>query len=367
MTIIDMLLYGGKPSYSKPVVSYPYVTNFMPSPFDPIGWTGASDIDGTITNVTTDNPSGEGFVGECTYLTDFFELNSTTGNRIPIATDEYVYLSILVRASPSDDDVKLFYRVDGVNGGSGQLKQDFLFTKSGVSSSDVLITELGDYRLIQIRCFISGTKSNIYGRFFIGTASPTNTVLYAQATFFGKSASLEYPYAYNSKFENTSDLDIWTTERANLSVINNDNLLFSPIGAPAGITTPMVIEGDKYSEVVIKWKRDGYVDGSNFFWWTNDNNQYFTPARVITFSMGGNNDSLEATTTGPDVDGFFTTLIDLSNHSEWNGQSGGSVKSIGVKFYVANSTPTEVDHIRVYSPALLEAYVETWPAVINNS
>lgn len=164
------------------IVSYPYVTNLMPSPFNPEGWTGATDPDGTILNVTEQNPSGESFVGQCTYLANFFVLNSSSGNRIPTVTDGYAYLSILVRALPTDDDVVLFYRFDSVG---SQIKQDFLFTKTGSSSGDVLFTELGDYRLIQIREYITGTLPDVHGRFFIGTGSPVNTVLYAQATFFG--------------------------------------------------------------------------------------------------------------------------------------------------------------------------------------
>ena len=43
-------------------VSYPGVTNSMPSPFDPSGWTGVTDSDGTLNNEQLVNPSGEDFV-----------------------------------------------------------------------------------------------------------------------------------------------------------------------------------------------------------------------------------------------------------------------------------------------------------------
>jgi hypothetical protein len=81
--------------------------NYMPSPFDPEGWFGASsDPDGSITNVFTDNPSGEVFVGlvEMNSSNDFTILRK---DGLYLEAGDTAYTCLLVKDLTSDYIVTL--------------------------------------------------------------------------------------------------------------------------------------------------------------------------------------------------------------------------------------------------------------------
>lgn len=89
--------YGVVGDYADPSgnVSYPSVTNSMPSPFDPSGWTGANDTDLAYQSVTETNPSGQSFVGEFEYVgTGTAPINYSTNNNAIIGGKYYISLLI---------------------------------------------------------------------------------------------------------------------------------------------------------------------------------------------------------------------------------------------------------------------------------
>lgn len=170
----------------RDAVLYSNETNYMPSPYNPENWTGAfNSVKGLITNVISPNPAGRNYIGRVEYLSKYLELNSSVGDTIPSVSSGFVYCGIVVRVLPTDEDVKLFYRIDadGV-----RLKQAEFYTKTVQSAVAINVTELRDgYRLIMSRLWIGSAEQGVRGRFFISPSSAAGTVLHAQNIFFGLS------------------------------------------------------------------------------------------------------------------------------------------------------------------------------------
>jgi len=163
------------------IVSYPYVTNYMPSPFDPSGYTVLNDPDCTYNVVQEQNPSGAATAGEISAVTGFASVNlpaAPTG--LNILAGESVFLAMPVRAT---DDFKLFYRFDG-NG--GQLEQNSINVLSATTTGNINITDIGDWKLIQVRHTVSVDSTNMRGWFFVSVTSGVVDPFYVQATYFGK-------------------------------------------------------------------------------------------------------------------------------------------------------------------------------------
>jgi len=165
-------------------------TNYMPNPFDPSGWFGASsDPDGTITNVTMPNPSGEGFVGLVEQTgASYLMLNNSYANNTSILSGETAYCALLLKKISGG------IKIDCGIGGSGVARQIASFNLDTSTSSGALetkITSLGDgLYIFQARRTFAEDNSDIFGDTILadidGTSAPIGSQIYVQAAFFGK-------------------------------------------------------------------------------------------------------------------------------------------------------------------------------------
>lgn len=180
-------------------------TNYMPSPFDPSGWTGVSDPDLVYTSVTEANPSGESFVGEFEYLGPNSMGIAQSGFSGLIAGDE-VYTSILFKPNP----IK-YFRFFLQRDNSGSIETEELTTidgetgqfNSGSTDPDaVKVTPLIDgYFLLEVKYTVQMSlpyRGVIYcdGDFFFNPPLVGGKVK-LQATYFGKNDT--WPASYLAK------------------------------------------------------------------------------------------------------------------------------------------------------------------------
>lgn len=175
------------------IVSYPYVTNYMPSPFDPEGWFGAtSDTDGTITNIALNNPSGAEFIGlaEQTGAGSFIPLSNFPTPISSVTIGEKLYMGMIFKIANFPAKIQTY--IAGI-GGSGNLTLD-LQNKTALTMPanwNYKFTELTDgFFLVETEFVSQASGSNVYQdvilREGLGTIPPIGSQLYVQAAFFGK-------------------------------------------------------------------------------------------------------------------------------------------------------------------------------------
>lgn len=171
-------------------------TNYMPSPFDPENWYGgAIDPDGTITNVTISNPSGESVAGLAEQvLGNQFALLDTivNGPKFDALTGESIYFSIIIKPVVADSNFALYFTVGSSTGNvfisTVKASDGSYFSGTGAVNS----IDLGDgYTLIQVKHTLTGDRLDVGGRTLfwdsLNTAPPAaGTSAYVQAAFFGK-------------------------------------------------------------------------------------------------------------------------------------------------------------------------------------
>ena len=166
-------------------------TNYMPSPFDPSGWYGATtDPDGTITNVELSNASGTSFMGLAERtgaggfnLTGFPTISTEIGDELAGA--------MLFRKANDLGAAFRFRLADS----SGFLADIAVSSTDGsyiTGGLDYQVTMLGDDILLQFKyTTIRDSGAGVYCQSFIWTSdnsgeSPIGSQLYVQAAFFGK-------------------------------------------------------------------------------------------------------------------------------------------------------------------------------------
>ena len=174
------------------VVSYPNVTNLMPSPFDPSGW--SSDTDGTITNVTLPNPSGESFVGLAEQGTlNQFNIASTSGQGMVVG--EKVYIAVICKPVGGYDTALRFRFADSQGFLGDTILSGSTGARLGGGTRNTKTTSLSDgFLLIEVEFDITRVDANGVGQiiFFSNDNTgepPIGSQLYVQAAFFGQSAS----------------------------------------------------------------------------------------------------------------------------------------------------------------------------------
>jgi|GEM_PF-5524881 len=173
------------------IVSYPYVTNYMPSPFDPSGW--RPDADGTIENVTIANPSGADVVGlaEQTGAGEF-TLNTNFDNKIPsILAGEKHYTAIIYKVMDSWANQRIqIATFDDAGLNSFSLFNIETNTLASGSPVDYKFTLLGDgFVLLEVLNTETFNQTNAYTSIIMksgAVAAPIGSQLYVQAAFFGK-------------------------------------------------------------------------------------------------------------------------------------------------------------------------------------
>jgi hypothetical protein len=169
-------------------------TNYMPSPFDPSSWSGASDPDLSYTSVTEVNPSGESFVGEFEYLGPA-SMSITESSYISATAGDFFYTCIMFKPSP----IKYFrFFLQKNNGGTVTTEElttfngeTGTFLPGSTDPDDAISVSLNDgYYILQVKYTAQESlpyRAVVYcdGDFFFNPPSIGDKV-YLQAAFFGK-------------------------------------------------------------------------------------------------------------------------------------------------------------------------------------
>lgn len=342
-------------------------TNYMPSPFNPEGWYGGTtDTDGTITNVTTDNPSGQTFVGLAEQTGSTFFIAGVGPNQT-LLRGERSYLSIMVKSIDGVDPFALTLRHDGI----GYPDRDTRFSSTDwqpiTSSADEAKREtLSDGYYLLSTTAENKQDGDLGGQFIFmepnGASADIGSKCYVQACYFGKNP-LEYPYSLYNEFEDTAEVGEWSPTRCNISA-SGGALSMIGTGSDMYIQTNSManFDGGKFTHVVTRWKRNtGSI--SNVLFWANQVNTGFNTTNSIGFDE--QDVDSRVVTTGPDQDGFYTSAIDLSSTQSWTGTEG---LITSLRFDYGQNLPSDfdIDYIKIYSPSLLRAYEDYWPAVIDS-
>lgn len=182
-------------------------TNYMPSPFNPEGW--SNDTDGTIVSETIGNSSGQSFMGlvEQTQV-GFFRINDET-TPIPVITGEKVYNCILLKKVTPDCAYRIrfglgetFYSAVSVNLDS----MSVFHTEGKPCTTRIAQLPSGDY-LVEIELVMQDDSTGVTCRAYMVdgvqpvTGAPVGSKFYAQAAYFGKTGkfqgSVTYPDSVN--------------------------------------------------------------------------------------------------------------------------------------------------------------------------
>lgn len=167
------------------IVSYPYVTNYMPSPFDPSGWTTRF---GEIAAITGENPSGAPDYGlfEITENTGFARFSQSTP-RFNALAGETIYAYALLKQA-SSGPVSTYWRVNTLAGGflSGVVRNITAGDGDNYTYTDLP----GGWVLVCYSFTLASDEDDIGCDLIIrdadGVTGTIGTDVYVQAAFFGK-------------------------------------------------------------------------------------------------------------------------------------------------------------------------------------
>ena len=178
------------------IVSYPYVTNYMSSPFNPSGWTDTGS--GTVDNVTLTNPSGEPVLGLAVQDgAGFFTMQDSFSNDLSVVAGEKLYIGIILKpvdANPFDISIVIGGSVTPTK--TLKIAVEDLSVRSS-NMTDYQITDLGNgFKLFQAYWVVEADDPDTRGRYTFtasnaGTVAPIGSQVYAQASYFGKAE--DYP------------------------------------------------------------------------------------------------------------------------------------------------------------------------------
>lgn len=353
----ELKMVTGDVDYSD-VVSYPDAANFMPFPFDPEGWT--SSANSNLTNIAQENPSG-------TSVTGLVNTTSLLGNAIfntsqneSVIRGERTYLSMIFK--DITDNYKIIFQTK-MDGSVFNASINPAGTVDSVNVNlEYKITALSDGYFLVETAYESPYESLDIDKFVFINNQQAGTQLYVQSAFSGKNP-LEYPYAQYNEFEDAAEVGEWNGGDVNLSASGGLLSFVATGGDPQMKKNVVHFDGGKYNSIKIKWRRNAGIT-TNVFFWGNSNGG---PAldRQVAFSESINTG--ESQTTGPDGSGFYTTMLNLSADPEWNGTGGGDITEIRIDFGNSLTSDFDIDYIKIYSPSLLTAYEEWWPALVEGT
>jgi len=161
------------------IVSYPYVTNFVPGYLDPENW-AVADPDGSVINTEIDNPSDSNIAGLCsitsgnlTILTTFSSFNSLSGEKI--------YMCLIVK---NIDAENIFVRFQSDAGIADQTQVSLTTLSKVTGGSNILTQDLSNgFSLLQIEYV---TISDLINADVLVYLNGDGGSVYLQAAFFGK-------------------------------------------------------------------------------------------------------------------------------------------------------------------------------------
>lgn len=159
-------------------------TNYMPSPFDPVGY----DSNGfsTLVSIAKENPSGSDVIGyqEIIVESGFARFNKSTA--IDVASDETVHAIAIIKES-AYGPVSIYFRIADINGYIAGTVKEF----NGVDGDGYSFINLGcGYYLVSYKyesqTALTGVVAEFIPRAAGGGSAPVGLSLYVQATYFGK-------------------------------------------------------------------------------------------------------------------------------------------------------------------------------------
>lgn len=190
---------NGKVTYSG--------VNLMPSPFDPSGWAGVSDLDGKITTLKLNNPSGSPELGLIESVTgDRFSFTEVRNQEV--SGGDYVYLSVIFKPI-TDQSLGIRFRffIDNVEIGDGYARPIGQVHSTSLGDLTFKFTDLGDeFTLMQCRCPVtaSTTDFDAYMQYYrvndLGQSTGFALIgdqAYVQAAYFGKGT--DWPATYTEE------------------------------------------------------------------------------------------------------------------------------------------------------------------------
>ena len=165
-------------------------TNYMPSPFDPEGWSG--DPDGTITNVTLDNPSGTGIIGLAEQTgTNYFSVNSSFFNQFNMQAGDNIFIAIMYKLIIGSEIESLTLEAYSSEGTLTYSRFDAA-NKTQISGTvtDYLFTDLSDgHVLLQAKVNSTIARTSAYGGIRLykadGGIPAAGEQIYVQASYIG--------------------------------------------------------------------------------------------------------------------------------------------------------------------------------------
>lgn len=343
-------------------------TNLMANPFDPENWTGSGDADGTTINIIGQNPSGESFYGVVEQVVDggaheypITRVDAIDG--VDVVRGEVVLSSILVKNTDYEGAIRYIHRGD-VSGNIGitniRISDGSVVSSSGIASVSRVSTAGDDWRILEIKS--EALVAEKISCALINWNADTNAVpsagskIYAQAAFFGKNP-IEYPYSLYNEFDDNTELAEWFAGNCTTSISGGLLNMVATTGDPyvlrdaARGLTPF--DGSKYTDVAIKWRRNAGP--------TNNQFSYVSDSGLSAWiDFSELNPDSRAVTTGPDGDGFYTTILKLGGELGWI--ADGNIKGFRIDAGNNISTNFDIAYAKVYSPSLLQDYKDFWPA-----
>ena len=174
------------------IVSYPYVTNYMPSPFEPSGWTDGAN--GTVTSIKQENPSGSDNTGEAVQTdVNYFTVQDSFSNDLSVLIGEDLYIAFIVKLEPTSPVFDISFVIGGSVTPIKTLRINAKTNEFVLSTmTDYRITELSSgYKLFEGKYTATMDDTDMYGRAtFVengsGLPAPVGSQCYIQASYFGR-------------------------------------------------------------------------------------------------------------------------------------------------------------------------------------
>lgn len=167
------------------IVSYPYATNYISSYLDPESW-GNTDPDGTVTNITLDNPTESPLVGDAEIISGQLNI-AVTANSFNLSIGEKEYFAVVFKNIDATSLTVRFRADTGVTGGNNTINFGTLTQTSG--DAVMKLTTLSDgFYLAQ---FEYTAAANLTNCDVFSYVEGDGGQLYIQAAFFG--ANNDYP------------------------------------------------------------------------------------------------------------------------------------------------------------------------------
>jgi len=335
------------------IVTYPYVTNFVPGYLDPENWS-AADPDGSVVNTEIDNPSDSNIAGLCSITSGNLTF-ATTASSFNSVAGEKIYFCFIVKNVNASNVFVRFQSDAGVD----NLTQIDLDTFTKVTgNSEVLVTELSNgFSLVQVE---RTTDTDLTNADILVFANGDGGNFYVQAAYFGKN-QLAFPYAIYNHFADAGEAGDYSYIGYNETIDGGFLNLVSTNNDPTMIKSVNFNPSDFY---ILKLRVRENIDlgggsKSMIMFFRTDTQSYAVETRT-DFSLDGAIDPW-VTRVGPDAEGFYDFEIDMSQHPEWF--LNGDIKGIRFDFTHGQiGTDTDVDYIVLESPSKKAAYDAFWPA-----